>query len=80
MAWQFFAIWIVTTFLSALLVPKQKVQNARPGSLGENVPYVTESDPIPVGWGTFWVKQPNIVWFGDIRMSAIKQKVSGGKK
>lgn len=79
MAWGFLIVWVVTTVLSAMLTPKQKVQNARPGAFGEDIPYVTESNAIPVGWGTFWISSSNLVWWGNVRMTAIKRS-SGGKK
>lgn len=78
MAWWYLVVWAVVTVASALLTPKQKVQNARPGAFGEDIPYVAESAAIPVGWGTFWVTSANLVWWGDVRMTAIKR--SQGKK
>lgn len=76
MAWQFLIVWVVTTVLSAMLTPKQKVQNARPGAFGQDIPYVTESSAIPVGWGTYWVTAANLTWWGNVRMTAIRRTTS----
>lgn len=74
MAWQYIVVWAITTILSALLTPRQKPQNARPGSFGDNVAFVDESTPIIKGWGTFWILQSNIVFFASTGLSAIKKK------
>src|SRR5690606_12108059 len=37
-----------------------------------------EGRQIPVVWGTCEVKGPNVIWFGDLRVKEIKEKVKTG--
>jgi hypothetical protein len=78
--WNFLLTWIVTTVLSALLAPRPKVQDAQPGQIGErDIPMASQDAPIPVLFGTRVLSQPNVVWWGDVRVVPISRK-SGGKK
>lgn len=35
--------------------------------------------PIPIVFGTRWVKNPNVVWYGDLKTRPVRIK-EGGKK
>lgn len=72
-----FVIWIGTTILSYLLQPKP--ENAKPAALGDfNVPTADPNRSIPVVFGTVWVEDPNVVWYGDLLADPIRNS-SGGK-
>lgn len=78
--WNFLIMWIVTTVLSALLAPRPKVQDAQPGQVGDkDIPMASADAPIPVLFGTRVLSQPNVVWWGDVQVIAIR-KSGGGKK
>jgi hypothetical protein len=73
-------MYVIMTIISALLRPKQKIQNAKPGSIGDkDMPIASQSSPVPVIFGTVHLTQPNVVWWGNLAISAIR-KSSGGKK
>jgi len=80
--WQQIIIWVVTTVLSALLAPRPKVQDAQPGQIGDkDVPIASQDAPIPVLFGTRVIRQANVVWYGDVKTTEIRQSSgSGGKK
>lgn len=73
-------VWVITTVLSALLAPRPKVQDATPGQIGDkDIPMASADAPIPVLFGTRVLSQPNVVWWGDVRVVPIRRK-GGGKK
>jgi len=74
--WQYLVVWVVTTVLSALLTPRPKTTTPEPGQV--EAPLASADAPIPVLFGTRVIKQPNCVWYGDIRTTPIRQ--SGGRK
>lgn len=77
--WQQLIVWIATTVISTLLMPRQKQQNAQPGQIGDkDVPLAEPGKPIPVLFGTRLLSGQNVVWYGDVRIVPIKKK--GGKK
>jgi hypothetical protein len=68
------------TLVSALLRPKPNVQNAKPGSIGDkDMPIASQSSPIPVVFGTVHLTQPNVVWWGALKIYAIRKKTKGKK-
>ncbi len=78
--WNFLIAWVVTTVLSAMLAPRPKMQEAQPGQIGDkDIPMASQDAPIPVLFGTRLITQPNVVWWGDLRVVPIR-KSSGGKK
>lgn len=71
------AIIIISNIVSAALAPKPKPP--KPAALGDfDAPTAEEGRPIPVVFGTVWCKGPNVLWYGDLKSTAIKSK--GGKK
>lgn len=75
--WQQLIVWVITTALSSLLAPRPKVTTPKPGEV--EAPIADTDSPIPVLFGTRVIKQPNCVWFGDVRTTPIKSS-GGGKK
>lgn len=77
MIWVQLILVIVSIVLSIVLAPKPP--QAKDPSINDiSVPVATESDPIPVVFGTVWIEAPNVVWYGALRALPIFS--SGGKK
>ena len=75
--WGYLAVFVVTLIISYALAPKP--QSQPPPGLGDiKAPTAEEGREIPVLFGTREIKGPNIVWYGHLRVVAIKKK--GGKK
>ena len=73
MFWIMLAIYAATTVLSGLL---QKAPKIKAASLGEiQVPTAEEGRNLPVIWGTCCLKAPNVVWYGDYKVEAIKKSM-----
>jgi len=71
------AIAVALAFISYLLAPKPEKPKAH--SLKDfDIPSVDPSKEIVVIFGTGWLKDPNVTWYGDLRTKAIKTK--SGKK
>jgi hypothetical protein len=75
--WVQVVLFIVSAVLSYLLAPKPP--QPKPASLSDfDIPTADEGRPIPVVFGTVTVTGPNVVWYGDLRVTPIQK--SGGKK
>lgn len=74
--------WYVAVFVVALVVAyaaTPKPQSQPPAGLGDiNVPTAEDGRAIPVLFGTRKLRGPNVVWYGDLRVVAVRKK--GGKK
>lgn len=78
--WEYLIVWVITTVLSVMLAPRPKMQDAQPGQFGDkDIPIASADAPIPVLFGTRVISQPNVVWWGDVMVRAIR-KSGGGKK
>lgn len=65
--------------LSDLLLPKPDIEDAKPLGIGDfQFPTATEERSVPLGWGTFRIKGPNVVWTGDFRKDAITEEIKTG--
>jgi len=68
---------VVASFVASALAPKPPAP--KPASLQDfDVPTAEEGRPIPVAFGTVTVTGPNVIWYGELRTTAIRKK--GGKK
>ena len=75
--WLFFAGIALALVAVYALAPKPK--STPPAGLNEiKAPTATEGREIPVLFGCRKIKSANVVWYGDLRTTAIKTK--GGKK
>ena len=75
--WVQIAIMIVAALVAYALAPKPPIP--KPASLEDfDVPTAEEGRPIPVVFGTVWIKGPNCLWYGDL--SSIPIRSGGGKK
>ena len=71
--WVTLLIYAGTVVLSGLL---QKAPKVRASALGElQVPTAEEGRNLPVIWGTCCLKAPNVVWYGDYKVKAIKKSM-----
>jgi hypothetical protein len=76
--WQLALVWVALTVVSYLLQPKTpKADDPVPGELTATT--VDASSPVPILFGTRLLKQPNLIWYGDIGTTPIVQE-GGGKK
>lgn len=75
----FFALLFVGAIGVGLMLGGPKIQNQKPAGLGDiTAPVAEEGIEIPVLFGTRDFNGPNVVWYGDLKVVAIKKK--GGKK
>lgn len=74
--WAQIAWYVFTLVVSYALSPKPKTSEPPPGNF--KAPQASANAPIPVLFGTRMLKQPNVVWWGDMRITPIRKK--GGKK
>lgn len=71
------ALLVISYFVSAALAPKPPQPKA--AALEDfDIPLAEEGRAIPVVFGTVVINSPSLMWYGDLRTSAIKEK--GGKK
>jgi hypothetical protein len=61
-------IGVALDVLAALLMPRPK----KPPIPAPVTPQVTAGDPIPVVFGSVTIKDPNVLWFGDVGVSTIQ--------
>ena len=86
MVWWVAALWwLGTAALSYVLRPKptsSKQSAPKPAGINDfSFPTASASRPIPKVFGSRWAKSPNVVWYGDLKVSPIrKSSCSGGKK
>ena len=75
--WVQIAVMIVAAVVSYALTPKPP--QPKPAALQDfDVPTAEEGRPIPVIFGTCWIKGANCLWYGDLTAEPIRSK--GGKK
>lgn len=76
MVWWFVVIFIVGLVVAISMIPKS--QNIKPAGLGDfTAPTAEEGREIPVLFGTRDIEGPNVVWYGALRVEAIKKKAGG---
>jgi hypothetical protein len=69
----YLAILLITTFVASALAPKPKPPKA--AALEDfDAPTAEEGRALPVIFGDVWVTGPNVVWFGDLRVTPIRKK------
>ncbi len=77
MFWVQLILLVVSAIVSYALRPKPPVP--KPAALEDfDIPVAEQGRPIPVVFGTILLTGPNVLWYGDLRTTAIKEK--GGKK
>ena len=79
MIWAIIGIVIGLIVLSALLMPKPKIENAKAATLDQfNFPRIKEGTPITIIYGKVRQKAPTILWYGKLRAIPIREKVKTG--
>ncbi len=69
-------LFAIALVLNEIFKPSPGNENARPAGLGDfTLPTATESRPVPLVWGTVRLDGPNVIWYGDLRTEAIREKV-----
>lgn len=75
--WWYVALFIVS--YAIVYATRPKIQPQKPVGIDEfQVPTAEAGREIPVLFGSKDLNGPNVVWYGDLKTSAIKKK--GGKK
>lgn len=75
--WVQIGLMVISAVIQYALAPKPP--SPKPASISDvDAPVAEEGKPVPVVFGTVYLRAPNVLWFGDFRSSAIKKK--GGKK
>lgn len=70
-------VLIVSSLISYALAPKPP--KPKPAALEDfDIPVAEQGRPVPVVFGTMLLTGPNVLWYGDLRTTPIKEK--GGKK
>jgi hypothetical protein len=74
--WIQLAILVVAALLSYALTPKPKTPP--PDTLSDvSVPTIEIGKPVSVAFGTVWVDDSNILWYGDLSSQAFAPPSSG---
>jgi hypothetical protein len=72
--WPQLVIFVVSLALSYLLAPKPPNLNIKAAKLDDfDAPTASESRSIPVLFGRRRLSGPNVVWYGDLRVRAIRK-------
>ena len=73
MVWAQIAMLIISLAISYATRPKP--QGAKPAGLSDfTVPTAEDGRVIPVLFGTRDISGPNVVWYGDLKITPIKKK------
>lgn len=73
-----FIIAIVLLVITYLVTPRPKASDATANLLSDkDFPISTEQTPIPVIFGEVLLKQPNVVWWGDVKTRPISRDAGG---
>ena len=64
------AVMVVSGIISYALAPKPP--KPKPAALADfDAPTAEEGRPMPVVFGTVWLRSPNVLWYGDLRAEPI---------
>jgi hypothetical protein len=74
--WVYIIVMVIALILSVALAPKPK--NAKPPALSDfDVPTVEDGREVMDFGGTVWIDDPNITWYGDLKVYPPIQTSSG---
>ena len=68
-----FITFIATALFSFFLRPSVRQQKQEPASK-VNIPQTGEGKSVPVVFGTVKIKNPHIVWYGDVKAVALRRQ------
>jgi len=66
-------IVVALTAVLYLISPKPKMDKLKPADKVD-VPNTEIGKPLAVIFGTVMIRDPNVVWFGDLKIKAVKKK------
>ncbi len=70
--WVQIIVMIVLAVISYALAPKPP--KPKPPSLEDfSAPTAEEGRSIPVVFGTVWIRDPNVIWYGDLRTEPVRK-------
>lgn len=72
----YIVVLLVVIIIAILFMPKPKT--SEPSKQDFEATTASEGEAIPVVFGTVDISAPNLVWYGDVTVTAIRKK-SGGK-
>ncbi len=79
MFWVAFALWAATFALSQVMAEKaakDQLKDEKQKAIDElGIPSTSETRSIPIGWGRFRIKSPQLLWYGNYRATANQEKV-----
>jgi hypothetical protein len=78
MVWWFVAVLVVAVVAACYSVSPKAPEPVPPTLRDIQAPTAEQGRPIPVVFGTYLIKSPNIVWYGDLGYEEIKSE-GGGK-
>jgi len=71
--WVQVALWLVSMAITYALTPKPK--DAKPAALSDfDVPTASADRSIPIVFGRAYLRDPNVVWYGNLIIDEIKSK------
>jgi len=73
----YFVVIIISAVLAIVLAPKPSIPAVSAGDL-QNIPVVEQGKPIPVLFGTRFIMQPNVIWWGGAFNTPIRKEMGSG--
>lgn len=77
MVWWFVVVLVIAVVAAAYAVSPKAPEPVPPTLKDIQAPTAEQGRPIPVVFGTYVIKSPNVVWYGDLEYVAVRSK--GGK-
>ena len=72
----YIVVLVLATVLELLLTKKPSTPNLTPSAL-QAIPVATQGKSIPVVLGKRFIRQPNVVWWGDVESDPITMQAGG---
>lgn len=69
---------LLSAFLAYVFQPTPPGAGPPPNLEDFDIPTVEEGKPIPVVFGDAWLRDPNVLWYGDLSVYPVQKRV--GKK
>lgn len=71
----YLVVLVISSLISYAMMPKPPAAQS-PAELKDfDLPTAEEGRPVPVVFGTVKITGPNVLWYGDLSVSAITKKV-----
>ena len=76
--WFYLIVLIVMLIVSIAMMPKAPSGQKPPALSDFDVPTAEDGRQVQMIFGTHWIDDPNVIWYGDLRTRPITSK-GGGK-